>query len=135
MELKIIKGNEFIEIGIRDLCDSNNIDYDSFEISNIKYDKDVNKNFQYKIIREITYDGTIIFAKHVITRIFYDLLQCKTIYKPLVDNIDLSSIKGINYTIGDLKIKSEKVSKISDNKSFPGIKEIFELPIYCELIK
>ena len=135
MESKIIKGNEFMEIGIRNLCDLNNIDYNNdFEISNIKYHKDINKNFQYKIIREITYDGTIIFVKHVITEIFYDLLYCKTIYKPLVNNIDLSSIKGINYTIGDLEIKREKVSKVSDNKKFSGIKEIFELPVYCELI-
>lgn len=135
MESRIIKGNEFIEIGIKELCDLNNIDYNNdFEISNIKYHKDINKNFQYKIIREITHDGTLIFTKNVIIEIFYDLLNCKTIYKPLVDNIDLSSIKDINYTIGDLEIKREKVSKVSDNKKFSGIKEIFELPVYCELI-
>ena len=136
MDSGIIKGNEFMEIGIRDLCDSNNIDYNNdFEISNIKYNKDINKNFQYKIIRGITYDGTIIFVKHVITEIFYDLLYCKTIYKPLVDNIDLSSIKGINYIIGDLEIKKEKVTKISDNKEFTVNQEIFfKLPVYCELI-
>ena len=135
MESRIIKGNELIEIGIKELCDLNNIDYNNdFEISNIKYHKDINKKFQYKIIREITHDGTLIFTKQTIFEIFYDLICCKTIYKPLVDNIDLSSIKDINYTIGDLEIKREKVSKVSDNKKFSGIKEIFELPVYCELI-
>ena len=53
----------------------------------------------------------------------------------ITGNVDLSNVIGINYTIGDLKMKSGKVSKVSDNKRFPGVREIFELPIYCELIK
>ena len=52
-----------------------------------------------------------------------------------MDNVDLSNVIGVNYTIGDLKIKSEKVSKVSDNKRFPGVREVFKLPIHCELIK
>ena len=136
MEERVIKGDKFIEIGIRESCSANNLDYnEDFEVSHINYDKDINKNFQYKIIREITHDGTLIFTKYAIVEIFYELAEGKTVYKPLVDNVDLSNVIGVNYTIGDLKIKSEKVSKVSDNKRFPGVREVFELPIHCELIK
>lgn len=136
MEARVIKGDKFIEIGIRELCSVNNLDYNKdFEVSNIKYHQDINEKFQYKIIRETTHDGTLIFTEYKIVEIFYELVECKSIYKPLMDKVDLSNVICINYTIGDLKIKSEKVSKVSENKRFPGVREIFELPIHCELIK
>ena len=131
MNVEILKGNEFIALGRKELLRRCNIEYkDDLKIKHICYDRNINKKFQYKMIRQTVHDGTLAFTIDAIIEMFYELAECKTQYKPLIDKVDLTKIVNINYTIGDLKIKHERVTT---SKGFPGVREVFELPIYCEL--
>ena len=131
MEVEILKGNEFIALGTKELLRRCNIEYkDDLKIKHICYDRNINKKFQYKMIRQIIHDGTLAFTIDAIIEMFYELAECKTLYKPLMDKVDLTKVVNVNYTIGDLKIKHEMVTT---SKGFPGVREVFELPIYCEL--
>ena len=132
----IIKWNEFLEIGINDLLKRLNpqiiLNDRKLELSYIKYDENINEKFQYKMIKELTHDGTLLFTEQGILEIFYELVNFRTCYEPLLDGINTSNIVSIEYTIGDLTIENKK--KVMSTKGFPMIEEIFELPVYCELV-
>ena len=131
----IIKGNEFLEIGMKDFKNRELqlvLGNEKCEIEHVKYDENINENFQYKMIRIIEHDGTLLFTRQKMLEMFYELVCCKTVYDKLIKEVDSSKVKLVNYTIGDLKIESSRVS--NSTKGFPMIEETFELPIYCELV-
>ena len=122
--MMVIKGDKFIEIGTKELF--KNYDFDNkekFKISGINYDKTVNKEFEHSIMGQITHDGTLIFTYNKMIEMFYQLIKNKIQYETLMD------IEDVECNIGDLTIKSRKISKISEDKQFPGVQEVFELPI------
>ena len=130
MESEVLKGNDFYRSGMEHLFKQNNLEYkEGTWIHHIKYDENINENYQYKIIREVTHDGTLFFKHQKMIEMFYELVNCSTMYKPYLELKE--GIKSIKYIIGDVVIKSEY--DIETNRSYPMMKNIFELPIYCEV--
>lgn len=128
--MMVIKGDKFIEIGTKELFKHYDFENkENYRVSGIRYDKNVNEEFKHTIIREITHDGTLIFTYNTIIEIFYQLINERYEYKTLMSMEDVECI------IGDLTIKSKRVDRVSENKKFPGVKEVFKLPICYEMKK
>ena len=128
--MMVVKGDKFIEIGTKELLKHYDFENkENYRVSGIRYDKNVNEEFKYTIIGEVTHDGTLIFAYQKMIEMFYQLINNKYQYETLEDMEDVECI------IGDLTIKSKRVDRVSENKKFPGVKEVFKLPICYEMKK
>ena len=134
MEKEFMTGNEFMKFGLRKLCKMLNIEYsDDLVLQHIAYDQSVNEEFQYKIIRTITHDGTLIFTYDLLLKIFEEILNKKTQYKPSLENINLDDIEDIHYTIGDVYYESIYDVK-AKGKNFPMMETTLTIPIKSTLI-
>lgn len=131
----VMKGDVFIKHGIDNLLilkKVNNIQNLGVELYHVKYDKNINNDFQYKIIRGLKYDGTLLFEINKLFDMFLELLLYKTIYKEY-ENIDLSTVADIIYYIGDVSIDSTFPVYV-EGKSYPLMESIYSIPVKCQII-
>lgn len=103
----------------------------SIGLGHINFDKDVIP--EYHIIRESTHDGTIIFTSQLIAEALEPLIRMESYYKVSAPE-DLSTIKGINYTIGEIELKSVYGMKDLKCGRYPGVTNIVSIPVRCEYI-
>jgi hypothetical protein len=84
--------------------------YSPFELcdnelpKHIVFDQLVEK--QYEVIRKSTHDGTLIFTKQVLDEALGALIHKKTYHIPSAP-ADKSTVKDLNYVIGEVELKSE----------------------------
>lgn len=127
MNKKLINGDEFYEIGLKALCKVNDIPYsNNLRLKHITYNQSINDNYQYKMIRSITHDGTLSFQYNQILDMFSDLVNSKTIYK---EYENVKDIKMVYYAIGDLTIENKY--DVETDRMYPMMTQIFTLPIVC----
>jgi len=100
-------------------------------LEHIKFDKDIVP--QYHIIDSSTHDGTFIFTDELINKSLLRLINQGTYFIPTAPK-DLTTIKGMTYTIGEITLKSEFGMKDLKCGRFPGQKDTISIPVSCEYI-
>lgn len=100
-------------------------------VGHIKYDQNVNEDYQYQIIRESTHDGTLLFTQSLIFDGLVNLMNKQSYCKKTLNDDELSKVKDLNYTIGDIKLESEYGVK---TKFGSGIRQIVSIPVKVEYI-
>jgi hypothetical protein len=110
--------------------------FDGFEgkyrLGHIKYDKSLNKDFDYQIIIELSHDGTVLFTYQVVREALKPLVN-RTIYcKKDVSEDIVDSIKDIEYTIGDIKIEKTYGMINSKAGSIRGVTDKVSIPVRCK---
>jgi hypothetical protein len=92
----------------------------------IIYDKKVNTDFQYRIIRQYSHDGTFIFHKDLLYQVLNNLIMRTSYYKPT------GYCPSIKYIVGDIHIITVYGKVDLACGRFPGEKERVWLPVKCE---
>jgi len=103
----------------------------NIRLDHINFDKDVIP--EYHIIRESTHDGTMIFTSQLIAEALEPLIKMQSYYK-LTAPDDLLLIKEINYTIGEIELKSNYEMKDLKCGRHPGVTNVVSIPVRCEYI-
>ena len=71
---EVINGEDFLTMGIRELCKANDIEYnDNLTLEHVKYNKERNEDYQYNLIKSIVYDGTSLLADNKMLEMFDSL--------------------------------------------------------------
>lgn len=102
--------------------------------NNITYDKSVNENFEYRIIRGCGGDGCLVYAENTLNGVCNTLISSSSFYKK-TEPENWEEIAYIQYTIGDLKHEMAGGNVKLMAGVYPGIIEKFTLPVRCEYIK
>ena len=104
--------------------------YPSFEIPNwITYDKSINKDFQYKIIRQCSHDGTRIFHYELIKKVLHNVLERSSFYKPNESTVEPTYPI---YQLGDIHVLIVYGRVDLSCGNYPGEKERIWIPVKCE---
>lgn len=89
-------------------------------VEHIKYNADVNNNFDYQVIRESTHDGTLFFTQSLVQKAVLALINKTSYYKPALEDVDISDVKDVSYEVGDLDLKiSHEGHKQTDIVTIP----------------
>jgi hypothetical protein len=104
-----------------------------YTLSNITYDKNINDNYEYQIIRECICDGTLMFMEDLMLEELQLLSNQETCFK-LTTPQNTNMVAGINYTIGDFKIDSEYGDFGTKEKPWLHSKFRVSLPVKCDYI-
>lgn len=100
-------------------------------VSHIDYDNSINDDFQYHIRKEATHDGTVLFTNRLINESLLRLINKETYCKDTISSQELSKLKDIEYTIGDIKLETNKGVK---TKFGAGIKQTVNIPVKVKYI-
>lgn len=100
------------------------------DIPYIVYDKSVKP--QYKIIRESTHDGTLLFTQQVIFKAIEPLLKGQSYYKP--EEKQFINAKEIKYIVGDMELKSVFKDIKLHGKTCSGQHDIVTIPVKIEYV-
>ncbi len=109
----------------------NNVKKEDFNIFWINFDKNIEP--EYKIIRQSSHDGTLIFTQDLIAEAIEPLLRMTTCYLPTKPK-DESKIKEIHYTVGELELKTEYGMVNMKAGRYPGETNTVTIPVRCEYI-
>lgn len=102
-----------------------------YRFGHIHYDKSLNEDFDYQIIRELSHDGTEVFTRLVIGEALKPLVDRTTYCKKDVSEDRLSSIKEIDYTIGDIRIEKTYGSIELSTGKIHGVTDKVSIPVRC----
>lgn len=97
------------------------------KLPHITYDKNV--NHQYRIRRQQSHDGTVMFTREMLSKMLYNLATMQSFYKPLGEppaNCD------VIYTIGEIKIITTFGNVDLPAGNYPGQRERMSIPVKCE---
>lgn len=104
---------------------------DNLRLGHITYDQGVNEDYEYQIIRESTHDGTLFFTQNLIFESLLNLMNKQSYCKKTIQDEDLTKVKDMNYTIGDIKLESEFGVK---TKFGSGVREVVTIPVKVEYV-
>lgn len=93
-------------------------------LEHVTYDKSLNEDYDYQIIRSSTHDGTFLFTINLIDETLTPVINKATYCKK--DDVNIDEVKDIRYIIGDLMLKTE----FDSNKQI----DTMYLPIRCEYV-
>jgi len=103
----------------------------SIRLGHINFD--INIIPEYHIIRESTHDGTMLFTSQLIAEVLEPLVNRQGYCKASAPE-DLSTIKEINYIIGEIELKSNYGMKDLKYGKYPGVTNVVSIPVRCEYI-
>lgn len=137
--MQIIKGSKIITDSIGRLLKANGEkDYimiaPNLSIGHIKYNAEMNNNYQYKIKRSVICDGTLSFIDKLIFEIMEDLINQRSYYKSSFLEYKKEEIKSIRYVMGDFEVTTEYGNFGTKEKPWLKSKFTVELPVSCEYI-
>lgn len=92
---------------------------------------DPNVDYEYRIIREQSHDGTSSFTHELIAKILMLLLNKAT---SAVQSYPTAPVKDIHYTIGNLRIDRNYGPVKLSFGTYPGVTEVISLPVRCKYI-
>lgn len=99
---------------------------EGLRLGHITHDTVTNNNYDYRIIRESTHDGTHLFINELISETLFPLVAKQSVK----NGVDVSEIKDIEYIVGDLILDTdyddEKYPKKQANTTY--------LPVKCRYI-
>ena len=106
--------------------------YPGVPLDHITYDTKMTKG-DYYIIRGTTHDGTLVYTQQLFQSALKGLVIQDSFYKP-TEPEDWEKVRGINYTIGDIKHATAygKVELPSGKTS--GQSERIRIPVKCEYL-
>lgn len=106
-----------------------------YTLGHIKHNPEINENYDFRIIRESTHDGTILFSIELMTDVLEPVVfrsaYCKKHYSP---EEFAKKVKETNYEIGDLTVEINFGAKEINGVSMTGQTETIYLPVKCEYI-
>jgi hypothetical protein len=100
-------------------------------LSHVIFDKDVIP--EYHIIRESKHDGTMAFTFRVISKALEPIVNMQSYNKATLLE-DLSSLKAINYTVGEIELQTEFGMVDLPIGNYPGQTDVVKIPVKCEYI-
>jgi len=97
----------------------------NYSPKHVKYDKKVNKNYQYRIIRSGEHDGTRLCTLRILVDALFPVVNKQSYWtlsgRMITDNMV--------YLIGDIKIISKNKKIKFWNKDIVGIEDIVYVPV------
>ena len=107
----------------------------SFKLGHIKYDSNVNEEYDYRLIRSSTHDGTMLFTMQLLGEVLEPIVLQKTYCaKHFSPEEAEEKIKGIKYTIGDIFIENDFGVKDINGVKIHGQTETATLHVKCDYI-
>lgn len=103
-------------------------------IGHIKYDQNVNENYDYQVIRSSSHDGTMLFTMMLIDQALDALIGKKTYCTNTITNEELKQLTDIEYFIGDIRIETEYGMQDLPAGRYSGQTDTVYIPVRCKYI-
>jgi hypothetical protein len=107
---------------------------ENLRVGHITYDKNVNSDYDYQMIRDSSHDGTFLFTQRVIDKALLPLINRSTYCTNTITEEELKNVKEFNYTIGDIKLVTEYGDVNLPIGKRSGVTNTVYIPVKCEYV-
>ncbi|MGG3987443.1 hypothetical protein [Bacillus smithii] len=103
-------------------------------VSHIKYDETLDDNNSKQITLKGSHDGTLFFTYKIIGEALEPLVNKRLYFREDISEEDLKQLKDIEYTIGDIEVKSEFGEVNLPAGKFHGQTDTVTIPVQCKYV-
>jgi hypothetical protein len=101
-------------------------------LSHIKYNADLDDDYDYQIIRQSSHDSTLLFTMQVIGEALKPLVRMESYYAKDLTDEEIKQVQSIEYTVGNIKLESEYGKVKTRVGEIPGVTDTVSIPVRCK---